>query len=74
MFLMETSYDHEFCTFQNTVKSVIFFEILLQFKITVSFLIHFKIKFIPVMAKLNFQQALFQSSVSHDPSEIILIC
>jgi len=26
-------------------------------------------KFIPVMAKLNFQQ-----SVSHDPSEIILIC
>ncbi len=26
------------------------------------------------MAKLNFQQQLLQSSVSHDPSEIILIC
>jgi len=23
---------------------------------------------------MNFQQSLFQSSVSHDPSEIILIC
>uniref|UniRef100_A0A673J0W0 NAD(P) transhydrogenase, mitochondrial n=1 Tax=Sinocyclocheilus rhinocerous TaxID=307959 RepID=A0A673J0W0_9TELE len=32
------------------------------------------ILFIPVMAKLNFQQPLLQSSVSHDPSEIILIC
>ncbi len=27
-----------------------------------------------MMAKLNFQQSLPQSSVSHDPSEIILIC
>ncbi len=26
------------------------------------------------MAKLNFQQPLLQSSVSHNPSEIILIC
>ncbi len=26
------------------------------------------------MAKLNIQQPLLQSSVSHDPSEIILIC
>jgi len=30
--------------------------------------------FIPVMAKLNFQQPLLQATVSHDPSEIILIC
>ncbi len=30
--------------------------------------------FIPVMAKLNFQQPLLESSVSNDPSEIILIC
>ncbi len=29
--------------------------------------------FIPVMVKLNFQQSLLLSSVSHDPSEIILI-
>ncbi len=31
-------------------------------------------QFIPVMAKLNFQQLLLQSSVSNDPLEIILIC
>ncbi len=31
-------------------------------------------QFISVMAMLNFQQPLLQSSVSHDPSEIILIC
>ncbi len=31
-------------------------------------------QFIPVMTKLNFQPLLFQSSVSYDPSEIILIC
>ncbi len=30
-------------------------------------------KFIPMVAKLNFQQPLLQSSGSHDPSEIILI-
>ncbi len=44
----------------------------LPFKITV--LVYFKMLFIPVMAKLNFQQLLLQSSVSNDPSEIILIC
>ncbi len=32
--------------------------------------IYFKMLFIPVMAKLNFQQPLLQSSVWHDPSEI----
>ncbi len=30
--------------------------------------------FISVNAKLNFQQPILQSSVSHDPPEIILIC
>ncbi len=30
--------------------------------------------FIPLMAKLYFQLPLLQSSVSHGPSEIILIC
>ncbi len=29
--------------------------------------------FIPVMAKLNVQQSLLQSLVSHEPSEIIVI-
>ncbi len=33
-----------------------------------SVLIYFNILFTPVMAKLNFQQPLLQSSVSHDPS------
>jgi len=37
-------------------------------------LTYLKMSFIPVTAKLNFQQSLLQSSVSHDPSEIILIC
>ncbi len=36
--------------------------------------IHFKMLFIPLMVKLNFQQPLLQTSVSHDPSELILIC
>ncbi len=31
-------------------------------------------QFISVVAKLHFQQSLLQSSVLHDPSEIILIC
>ncbi len=31
-------------------------------------------QFIPVIATLSFQQSLLQSSVSHDPSEIIIIC
>ncbi len=35
-------------------------------------LIYFKMSFIPLMATLNFQQSLVQSSVPHNPSEIIL--
>ncbi len=31
-------------------------------------------QFIHVMKRLNFQQPLLQSSVSHDPSEIIVMC
>ncbi len=34
----------------------------------------YTLKCIPVLAKLNLHQTLLQSSVSHDPSEIILIC
>ncbi len=33
----------------------------------------FEIEFLPVMAKLNFQQSLLQFTVWYDPS-IILIC
>jgi len=43
---------------------------LLKFKTSV-FYLNIKNIFIHVMAKLNFQH---RSSVSHDPSEIILIC
>lgn len=62
---------------ENTVKQLIS-EILLQVLqvLQVFFfftLIHFKMSLILVMAQLNFQQPLLQSSVSHDPSEIILI-
>ncbi len=45
---------------------------LLPIKITI--LVYFKMLFIPGMAKMYFQQLLLQSSVSNDPSEIILIC
>ncbi len=45
---------------------------LLQFKITVFYFNIFYNYFFPVMANLNFQQPLLQSSVSHDPSETIL--
>ncbi len=37
------------------------------------FFIIFKMQFIPVMAKMNFQQPLLQSLVSRDYSEVILI-
>ncbi len=43
-------------------------------KRTVFYLLYLKMYFIPVIAKLIFQQSLLQSSVSCDPSEIILIC
>ncbi len=42
-------------------------------KITVSILIYVKIKCIPVI-KAEFSASLLQCSVSHDPSEILLIC
>ncbi len=38
----------------------------LQFKIIFYFNIFFKMQFIPVMAKLNFQQPLLITSLSHD--------
>ncbi len=40
----------------------------------VSYTHRFKMQFISMMAKLNFQQPLLESSGSHDPWEIILIC
>ncbi len=43
---------------------------ILPFEIT---LFNFKIKFIPVI-KAEFPASLLQFSVSHDPSEIILVC
>ncbi len=52
-------------------------ELLLSYQIKSSRLIEdcwHQLLIIPVMAKLNFQQPLLQSSVSNDPSEIILIC
>ncbi len=45
-----------------------------DFKITVFSLNIFKHVIYSCDAKLNFHQPLLQASVSHDPSEIILIC
>ncbi len=53
----------------NIVKCYYYLQQLIYFNT----LIYFK-QFIPVIAKLNFQQPLLKSPVSHDPSEIILIC
>ncbi len=50
-----------------------YYNILIKYKAAFYFDIYIKMQFIPVMAMLNFQQPLLQSSVSHDPSEIILI-
>ncbi len=73
-FLKDISYAHQGCIYviENTVK-LFNCEILLQFKKIYIFNIFENIIF-PVLVKLNFQQPLLQSSVSHDPSEIILIC
>jgi len=65
MLLKELSYTHQGIIY--LIKNV---EILLQFKITVLYLnIFYKL-----MAKLNFQQSLLQSLVSHDPSEMLIWC
>ncbi len=68
------SYAHQACIYLiiNTEKNC---EILLQFKIMFFYfnIGYFKILFIPVI-KAEFSASLLQSSVSHDPSEIILVC
>ncbi len=53
---------------QNTVKTVKKYDILLQFKITIL------LEYIVIYSKQNFQQPSLQSSVSHDSSEMLLIC
>ncbi len=53
---------------QNTVKTVKKYDILLQFKITIL------LEYIVIYSKLNFQQPSLQSLVSHDSSEMLLIC
>ncbi len=51
-----------------------YFWLLLQiYPATYDWFFFSRVTFILVIAKLNFQQPLLQSSVSHDPSEIILI-
>jgi len=55
-------------------KKTVILYILLQFEMFIPIVKYFKITFIPVLAKLDFQQPFLQFSVSHDPSEIILIC
>ncbi len=62
-------YAHQACIYliknteyKNTVKTKI-----IKIKKTVLFQDIIKMQFIPSIAKLNFQQPLLQSSVSHDP-------
>ncbi len=49
-------------------------EILLHFKVTVFYVNIFNILIYSCDGKAEFLALLLQSSVSHDPSEIILIC
>ncbi len=67
MFLKEVSYAYQSCLhlIKTTVKTEILWNIFLQFKIT---FLYIKNNIFLVMT------TLLQSSVSHDPSEIILIC
>ncbi len=67
MLLKEVSYSYLARLYLVNQKYSKNCEILLQFKIAI---FYFKMSFIPVMAK----KPLLQSSVPHDPSEIILIC
>ncbi len=66
MFLKEVSYAIQACIYviKNTDTTT---------KINVNKNKYFKMEFIPVMQP-EFSASLHQSSVSHDPSEIFLIC
>jgi len=73
MFLKEVSYIHQLRLHlfnQNTVKVVI----LLQFKIPIYSIIWIYFTNVFLWCKAAFLTSILQSSVSHDPSEIILIC
>ncbi len=73
--VMFSKRSHQSCIYliKNTVKTDIC-EILLQFKITVFCCkIYLKCNLF-LWCAAEFSASLLQSSVSHDPSEIILIC
>ncbi len=59
--------------FEYAIKEQ-YYELILQFYRAVFCFNIFENEFIPVMTKLNLYQSLLQFSVSHDLSEIILIC
>ncbi len=61
--------------FQKYRKKQWYCEILLQFLILVSYFNTYTLKYnLFLWSKAEFSSSLLQSSVSHDPSEIILKC
>jgi len=66
----KVSYAHQGCIYlvKNIVKTV------LQLKISVFYLSIFSFVIYSCNEKAEFSASLLQSSVLHDPSEIILIC
>ncbi len=72
MFLKDVSYAHE--SFDKKYSKNIDTVKCYNLKGLFSVLMYFKNAIYSFDAKLKFQQPLLQSSVSHDPSEIILIC
>ncbi len=67
MLLKEVSNAYQCCI--HLIKNS---NMMKYYKITFEYI--FKYNCIPVMAKLNLQQLLLQFSVSHVPSEMIVIC
>ncbi len=72
--LKEAFYAYQDCNCfdKNAVKTVIFTSYY-NLKLLFPILVHFKMLFISVI-KAESSASLLLSSVSHDPSEIILIC
>ncbi len=75
LFLKKVSYGHQAYIYliKNTIKTVIMWNIITIWKRYFIFECILKTSFIPVI-KAVFSASLLQSSVSHDSSEIILIC
>ncbi len=72
MILLKVSFAHQGCIYLIKIRK--YYETLLQSKTNVFFFNLFVKYNLFLWCKAEFSASLLQSSVSHDPSEIILIC